>query len=82
MKHLRLLCFGPLLLQAADLPLIPPMEQGLSGDPKPFSPNHYDLLMEYSPFVKSAEASKETEKSPELVVVGYGRVAGGGHRVF
>ena len=82
MKHFWLLCFGPLLLQAADLPLIPPMEQGLSGNPKPFPPNHYDLLMEYSPFVKSADASKETEKSPELVVVGYGRIAGESHVII
>jgi len=35
--------------------------------------------MEYSPFVKSLESAKETEKSPDLVVVGYGRMKGENH---
>jgi len=35
--------------------------------------------MEYSPFVKSMESAKITEKSPDLVVVGYGRMKGEDH---
>lgn len=72
----------PLLLQAAQLSPVPRTEEGLPRGPKPFSSNHYDLLMEYSPFVKSVEAAKETEKSPELVVVGYGRIAGESHVII
>lgn len=82
MKHFWLLCLGPLLLQAAELPPVARTEEEPPAGPKPFPFSHYDLLMEYSPFVKSAEASKETEKSPELVVVGYGRIAGESHVII
>lgn len=47
--------------------------------PNPFPPNHYERLEEYSPFVKSLESGKLMEKSPELVIVGYGRVRGEDH---
>lgn len=44
--------------------------------PAPFPASRYELLREYSPFVKSLESAKVTEKSPDLVVVGYGRFKG------
>ena len=47
--------------------------------PNPFPPNHYERLEEYSPFVKSLESGKLMEKSPELIIVGYGRVRGEDH---
>ena len=55
---------------------------GTTGDPampKPFPPSHYERLEEYSPFVKSLESAKLMEKSPDLVIVGYGRVRGEDH---
>lgn len=52
---------------------------GEEGMPNPFPPNHYERLEEYSPFVKSLESGKLMEKSPELVIVGYGRVRGEDH---
>lgn len=55
-------------------------EQGLPPlDPAPFPASRYELLREYSPFVKSLEFAKITEKSPDLVVVGYGRMKGEDH---
>lgn len=52
-------------------------EQGLPPlDPAPFPASRYESLREYSPFVKSLEFAKITEKSPDLVVVGYGRFKG------
>ena len=47
--------------------------------PAPFPASRYELLREYSPFVKSLESAKVTEKSPDLVVVGYGRMKGEDH---
>lgn len=57
-------------------PLANTSAPGLQPGPKPFPAKHYEVLQEYSPFVKSMEAAKETEKSPDLVVVGYGRIRG------
>lgn len=50
--------------------------------PTPYPSGHYGLLQEYSPFVKSMESAKEAEKSPELVVVGYGRMRGEDHVIL
>ena len=47
--------------------------------PAPFGPSRYELLKEYSPFVKSIDPAKGMEKSLDLVVVGYGRVRGEDH---
>lgn len=57
----------------------PPTPEASTANPKSFAASHYELLMEYSPFVKSLESAKETEKSPDLVVVGYGRMKGVDH---
>lgn len=54
-----------------------PAPEGVA--PQAFSPGHYKLLEEYSPFVKSLESGKVMEKSPELVIVGYGRLRGEDH---
>ena len=67
----------PVLAWAAEPTLAPPTE-ALPAEPQSFAVSHYELLQGYSPFVKSLEAAKETEKSPDLVVVGYGRMKGGG----
>ena len=71
----------PFLLEGAELPPAATPEGALS-EPKPFPLSRYELLQEYSPFVKSMEAAKEGEKSPDLVVVGYGRIAGENHVII
>ena len=71
----------PVLAWAAEPTLAPPTE-ALPAEPQSFAVSHYELLQGYSPFVKSLEAAKETEKSPDLVVVGYGRMKGEDHVII
>ena len=71
----------PMLAWAAEPTLAPPTEAP-PAEPQSFAVSHYELLQGYSPFVKSLEAAKETEKSPDLVVVGYGRMKGEDHVII
>ena len=68
-------CFFSVLGWAAEPDPMPTPGDSSAG-PRPLAAAHYELLMEYSPFVKSLESAKVTEKSPDLVVVGYGRFKG------
>lgn len=75
MRHFWVYLICPLLLHGAEPSSAQELETLPTG-PKPFPSSHYSLIQEYSPFVKSMESAKETEKSPDLVVVGYGRMKG------